>query len=110
MVGYLGFHTAPAPAYLKDISPSGIEMGYTVFEPYRRRGYAQEAITALMGWAIQHHQVWRFVVSISPSNLPSMNLAIKLGFNRISSHIDEIDGPEDILEFRRASSSSSSRH
>ena len=51
-----------------------------------------------MRWAREEHGVRRFVVSISPDNLPSLGLAAKLGFQTIGSHLDEIDGPEDIFE------------
>ena len=40
----------------------------------------------------------RFIVSISPLNAPSLGLAAKFGFRRIGSHLDEVDGPEDIFE------------
>jgi RimJ/RimL family protein N-acetyltransferase len=100
MVGYLGFHSAPGPEYLKDLSPGGVEFGYTVFADYRRQGYAREATVALMDWAHRAHAVTRFVVSISPENHASLNLASSLGFRKIGAHIDEKDGPEDIFELR----------
>jgi RimJ/RimL family protein N-acetyltransferase len=100
MVGYLGFHSAPGPDYLGNLSPGGVELGYTVFAKFRRQGYAREATVALMDWAHRAHAVTRFVVSISPDNLPSLNLAASLGFSKIGAHIDEKDGPEDILELQ----------
>jgi RimJ/RimL family protein N-acetyltransferase len=57
---------------------------------------------ALMQWAHQVHGVTRFVVTIRPDNAPSQALAAGLGFVRIGSHIDEVDGLEDILEHRLA--------
>ncbi len=96
MVGYVGFHTQPGAAYLRDIAPGGVEYGYTVFPPYRRQGYAREACEALMKWACQEHQVTQFVVSIRPDNLPSRRLAEQFGFRRVGSHIDDVDGLEDI--------------
>ena len=80
------------------ISPGAAEFGYTVFPPYRRRGYAREASIALMDWARQTHGVTRFIVSIRPDNVASQALAASLGFVRIGSHLDEVDGLEDILE------------
>lgn len=100
MVGHIGFHTAPNPDYLAANGPGGIEFGFTVFEPFRRRGHAFEASRALMRWADERHGVRRFVLSIRPNNLPSQTLAAKLGFLRIGSHVDEEDGPEDVLELR----------
>jgi len=100
MVGYIGFHTAPDPEYLAELAPGGIELGYTVFAAHRRQGYAREACAALMQWARQEHGVDRFVVSISPDNVPSLRLAESFGFRKIGSHMDEIDGLEYIFERR----------
>jgi [ribosomal protein S5]-alanine N-acetyltransferase len=100
MIGHIGFHTRPGADYLADLSPGGVEFGYTIFTRFRRQGYAREAAQALMGWAAREQGVTRFVVSISPQNLPSLGLAQQLGFQRIGSHIDEEDGPEDIFELR----------
>lgn len=100
MIGHIGFHEAPGPEHYRDISPGAAEFGFGVYEPYRRRGYAREASLALMAWAIREHGVPRFVLTISPQNVPSQLLAASLGFVRIGSHIDEVDGLEDILEYR----------
>jgi RimJ/RimL family protein N-acetyltransferase len=97
-VGHIGFHTTPGAEYLAELSPGGVEFGFGVLEPWRRRGIATEASEALMGWAHEEHQVQRFVVSISPENIPSLALAAKLGFQKIGSQMDEVDGPEDIFE------------
>ena len=96
MVGYIGFHTSPGPAYLQDLAPGGVELGYTVFANYRRQGYAREACQALMRWAHDEQGVVRFVVSIRPDNIPSRRLADRFGFRRVGSHIDDEDGLEDI--------------
>ena len=98
LVGHIGFHTAPGAEYLSALSPGGVEFGVGVLEPWRRHGVATEASEAMMRWAREEHQVHRFVLSISPENLPSLGLAAKLGFRKIGSHLDEVDGPEDIFE------------
>jgi RimJ/RimL family protein N-acetyltransferase len=100
MVGYIGFHTAPNAEYLRPYVPGGVEFGFTVFTSFRRQGYAREASVALMRWARQTHRVRSFALTISPNNRPSQALAAQLGFVRIGSHIDEVDGLEDILEYR----------
>lgn len=99
MVGHIGFHSAPGSEYLRPFSPNGVEFGFTVFPGFRRRGYAREASLALMRWANQAHHVSNFVVSIRPDNAPSRALATQLGFVRIGSHVDEVDGLEDVLEY-----------
>ncbi len=97
MIGHIGFHTAPDAEYLRPYAPGGVEFGFTVFPPFLRQGYAREASRALMQWAYQSHDVTRFVLSIRPDNTASQALAAGLGFVRIGSHIDDVDGLEDIL-------------
>lgn len=96
MVGHIGFHTRPGPGYLAELAPGGIEIGYTVFPAFRRRGYATEAVEALIGWAAGQG-LRRFVLSISPENAPSLAIAARLGFRRVGSQVDEEDGVEDIF-------------
>ena len=99
-IGHIGFHTAPGASYLEPYSPGGVEFGFTVYSPFHRQGYAREASLALMHWARSTHGVQKFVLTISPDNIPSQALAAQLGFIRIGSHVDEIDGLEDVLEYK----------
>lgn len=97
MVGFIGCHAAPDADYLRAYAPDGVEFGYTVFPEFRRQGYAREALLALMDWAQRTHQVPRFVVSISPQNVPSRRLAEGLGFRKVGEQMDEEDGLEEIF-------------
>jgi RimJ/RimL family protein N-acetyltransferase len=90
VVGYINFHGPP--------EEGRAELGYTIFEDRRRRGYATEAIRGMMAWARSAHDVERFVLSISPENEPSLALAAKLGFERIGSQVDPIAGEEWVFE------------
>jgi [ribosomal protein S5]-alanine N-acetyltransferase len=96
MVGHIGFHTAPGPDYLGEIAPDGVELGYTIYSPFRRQGYAGEACEALMRWAHEQHGVTTFVVSISPTNLPSQRIAQRFGFEIVTTVEDEEDGVEEV--------------
>ena len=98
MVGFIGFHTPPGEEYLEALAPGAVEFGFTVFEGERRRGFAEEASRALMGWAAREHGCTRFVLTIDPNNHPSRGLASKLGFRQTGRHIDEIDGEELIFQ------------
>ena len=98
MVGHIGFHAAPGAEHLQSNSPGAAEFGFEIFPSFQRQGYAREAATALMQWANADHGVTRFILSIRPDNIASQALAAKLGFTRIGSHIDEVDGLEDILQ------------
>ena len=89
VVGHITFHAPP------DGRPG--RLGYTVYEPYRRQGYASEAAGAMMAWAVPRG-ARRFVLSISPDNAPSLALAERMGFTRTGSQIDEEDGEEWVFE------------
>ena len=104
MIGYIGFHSKPGASYLQFFAPNGVEFGYTIFPAYRRNGYAREAAGALMKWAYEQHSVPEFVLSISPNNTPSLNLAQGLGFTKIGSQVDEEGEIEDIyrLDYQQA--------
>ena len=99
MVGYIGFHAAPDAEYLRPYVPGGVEMGFTVFPAFRRQGFAREASTALIRWAMDTRGVTSFALTIRPDNRPSQALAAQLGFVRIGSHMDEVVGLEDILAY-----------
>ena len=98
MVGFIGFHTRPNPKYLQTIAPNAIELGYTIFLPFRRRGFAEEAILGMLDWAVMRHPLDSFIASVSPTNLPSTALVKKLGFTKISEQIDEVDGLEFVYQ------------
>jgi ribosomal-protein-alanine N-acetyltransferase len=101
MVGHAGFHSAPAPAYLAEFLPGGIELGYTVFAGDRRRGYAREAVLALMAFARSEAPgLTGFVASIAPDNSASLALARALGFTKIGEHEDDEDGIEHVYALR----------
>jgi RimJ/RimL family protein N-acetyltransferase len=86
-IGTIGFHGPPDEL-------GRLEVGYRVEAPYRRRGYAREAVRAMFDWAASAHGIHRFVASVSPENDPSLQLIAGFGFVRTGSHIDDIDGLE----------------
>jgi ribosomal-protein-alanine N-acetyltransferase len=97
MIGHAGFHSRPDPTYLKPYAHGAVELGYTVFEAHRRRGFGAEAVAGLMAWAVGAHRIFRFVACVSPDNTPSLRLISRLGFTRIGEHMDEVDGLEHIF-------------
>jgi RimJ/RimL family protein N-acetyltransferase len=94
-IGYINFHEAPAHHEMAGREACA-EFGYTIFETYRRKGYVEEAVRALMAWA-KAHGARHFIFSIAPDNAASQGLARKLGAHKIGVQIDEEDGPEDVL-------------
>lgn len=55
-------------------------MGYTFHYGYHRRGYAYEALTALLELLHKTYPQWDFVSFTDPENVPSMGLLKKLGY------------------------------
>lgn len=99
-IGLIRFHAAPDPDAPKEYMKNAVEVGYQIFEPYRRKGYAREAVTAAFDWARQHFGVDRFIASVSPDNLPSLNLVQSLGFVKVDEVMDEVDGMEYVFSSR----------
>jgi RimJ/RimL family protein N-acetyltransferase len=97
MIGHIGFHGRPGMPHLEPYAPGGVEMGYTVFTPYRRQGYAAEALEALMRWAAREFNVPSFVLSIAPHNVASQALARCFGFVKVGEHEDPEDGLEEVF-------------
>ena len=91
-IGHIGFHGPPEDGVA--------ETGYTIFEPYRRNGYAEEAVRALFNWATTEHGVHHFRASVGPNNEPSLALVKKLGFIQTGVQWDERDGEELVFELR----------
>jgi ribosomal-protein-alanine N-acetyltransferase len=98
MIGHAGFHGPPGVNAVK--AADAVEVGYSVFEPYRRRGYATEVVRTLIDWASSEHGIRHFVASISPENEPSLALVRRLGFKNTGQHWDEEDGEELEFELR----------
>ena len=89
-IGNIGFHGPPAVV-------GRAELGYTVFAPWRRRGYAIEAIKAMLDFAASRGTSSVFL-SVSPNNAPSLALAERLGFRQVGVQEDEVDGTELVFE------------
>lgn len=85
MVGFVNFHGAPG---VNDTgTPDAVELGWTVFPAYRRRGYATETAIRLMDWA-RARGVRHFISSTTPENAASLRVHEKLGFGRTGEVVD----------------------
>lgn len=71
-IGGGGFKGAPAEG--------AVEIGYAVIPRYQRRGFATEAVRALIGWAFSRDGVDRIVAQTLPESEASQSLLRKLGF------------------------------
>lgn len=100
VIGSMNCHHKPMPFIMNGQQTAGVELGYTIFEPNRRKGYATEMIKAFTGWAGQLG-VSTFILSISPANTASVALAEKFGAQEIGRQMDDKDGEEIIYAFQR---------
>ncbi len=71
-IGNGGFKGEPAEGM--------VEVGYSVVPAFQRRGYAAEAVSALMDWAFGHASVDRVIAETLPELEASQALLRKLGF------------------------------
>jgi [ribosomal protein S5]-alanine N-acetyltransferase len=91
VVGAIGFHGPPD-------DQGRLEIGYRVDPDFRNQGFARESATAMYAWAHDKHGVSTFVGSISPDNIPSLNLIEEYGYTLVGEQMDEIDGLELVFE------------
>ena len=65
----------------KGLDSAGVsEIGYGLLEQYRKRGYATEAVKAVIEWAFQNPNVTTIEAESEPGNLASQKVLAKCGF------------------------------
>jgi RimJ/RimL family protein N-acetyltransferase len=72
VVGSAGFRGLPK-------GEGEVEIGYGVHADSRHRGYATEAVRALIGWALAQSGVTRITAHCDPSNVASLRVVAKAG-------------------------------
>ncbi len=75
LLGDCGLLTTP------DSPPQGM-VGYTLAREHQRRGYATEAVTALLDYAFGPLALHRITATVDPRNGPSIALLERLGLRR----------------------------
>ena len=98
MIGHAGYHGPPGVNAVG--KAEAIEIGYTIEQPYRGRGYATEAAGMLLRQA-EERGIRHFIASCSPTNEPSLAVIRKLGFTHTGEAMDEEDGLELVFELER---------
>ena len=65
----------------KGITADGmVEIGYVIQEEQQRKGYATEAVTAIVNWAAKQPRVSRIEAETEPNNAASQRVLAKCGF------------------------------
>lgn len=76
LVGDLGFTGKPDAG-------GSVEIGYSVLPEYRRRGYASEAVGALLTWALDQPRVTRVVAATGRDNAASLGVLRRVGMQLV---------------------------
>lgn len=92
-VGHAGFHSAPDADGL-------VEIGYTIFEPYRRRGLARESVGALIEYARESEEVRVIRACVAPDNIGSLGAITPYDFVRKHRQKEAGVGSEEVWELR----------
>jgi ribosomal-protein-alanine N-acetyltransferase len=90
MIGHAGFHGPPDENGM-------MEIGYTIFPPFRGNGYATEAARRLLEFA-KDLGAKTFRASVSPNNAPSLAIVRTLGLVKTGERMDDVDGLEFVFE------------
>jgi ribosomal-protein-alanine N-acetyltransferase len=75
VIGDAGFKGSPDAA-------GTVEIAYGVVPPYRRQGYAFEAVRTLVGWAFNRPGVTQIIANCDDDNVGSIRILEKLGMQR----------------------------
>lgn len=77
LIGDIGIH-------FLDTDPENrqAEIGYTLDREFRGKGYATEALTAIIGYLFHSLDKHRIIASIDPVNTDSVRLIERLGFRK----------------------------
>ena len=59
-----------------------VELGYRLHPDYQRRGYAREAVAAIIDYLVDSHAIHRFVAVTAAPNTASIALLRSLGFRK----------------------------
>jgi RimJ/RimL family protein N-acetyltransferase len=59
-----------------------VELGYRILPAFHRQGYAREALSALVGYLIEKHDIHRFVGIAASPNAASIAVLRSLGFRQ----------------------------
>lgn len=77
IIGSVGFYGRPGAVG----GAGSVEMGYSVLDEVQRRGYASEAVAAMVEWAFSHGEVNRLTAHTFERHEPSLGVLRKCGFS-----------------------------
>lgn len=85
---------------VNDRAVETMEIGYSISPAHKRRGYAYEALSALLDYLLHDLNLDMVIAGVSSDNIPSTELIKKLGFQheglKHKAHWNDLRGPMDI--------------
>ena len=66
-----------------------IEIGYSLLPEFQKKGYATEAVAALLDWAFGHDEVVHVIAETLPESAPSIRVLERSGFTNIGQGSEE---------------------
>lgn len=91
IIGSISFHGVPDERGM-------VEIGLGIHESFHNRGYGTQALSLMWSWAAMNPEVTVLRYTVSPTNLASVALVKKFGFDLVGEQMDEEDGLELIFE------------
>ena len=85
LIGDLGIHF---------LNPDQWEIGYSLAPEHQGRGYATEAVSAILDRAFRHFRIHRVTGSVDPANTASIALLRRLGFRQEAHFIQSYRTPD----------------
>lgn len=85
VIGDIGIHFLESDAENKQV-----EIGYTLDEDFRGKGFATEALTAVIDYLIHTLEKHRIIASVDPTNLNSIKLLERLGFRKEAHFVESL--------------------
>ncbi len=96
MIGHFNCHDKAGSDFLQKYWEGAVEFGYTIYEPYRRQGYAMEAVATMMDYLRTNHLANAIILAAEVDNLASLTMIRKMGFNEIDT-VDDDDVTEIVF-------------
>lgn len=95
LVGEIGF----LERYRAEPEHRGVpECGWALVAEAHGKGFASEALAAVLGWGDANLRVRRTICTITPENAPSIRLAEKFGYKRFGT---ELSNGRNVVLFER---------
>jgi [ribosomal protein S5]-alanine N-acetyltransferase len=93
LIGSIGFKGPPD-------ADGRVDIGYSVLDAWQRRGYASEAVGALVDWALADARVTHIIGETFPHLTASIRVLEKSGFRYVGVGVGH-EGEPEVLQFER---------